>query len=192
MAAGKLVLLLVAGGLAGAAFAGMTTGVMRPYRQDDGRPFADVALPQTTDGTALASPSRPSWLDEGMAVLDSPAWPFGHDPGEDDAAPAYAPPRDYEGEPPYGYDPPDDRRFRRYEDERYAGDRWQGDDGRRGRPAYRTFDGYPDASGGYITDEAEPDVRTDRPAPRRDDAASDAASRAADAAQDVMAAERGR
>lgn len=178
MAAGKLLLLLVAGGLAGAAFAGMTTGVMRPYRDRETASTIRPAGPEANDETAsyASPPAHQSWLDEGVSLLDSPAWPFGHGSADEETAPP-----EPDGYAPYGYD----------ERERYDDRRRDHDD--RARRGYRTFDGYAEAPNPPAYDEAGPSERIERPQPptRRSDPASDAASRAADAAQDVIAAEHG-
>jgi hypothetical protein len=191
MAAGKLVLLLVVGGLAGAAFAGMTTGVMRPYREREAVSAARPLQPQANDDSApyAAPPANPSWLDEGVSLLDSPAWPFGHG-FEDEDASAYPAP---DGHAPYGYGRLGRDDGQRYDDDRrYDDSRWDRED--RPRPGYRTSDGY--AENAYppvYADEGGPPDRMERrqPAQRQRDSASDAASRAADAAQDVIAAEHG-
>jgi hypothetical protein len=159
MAAGKLALLLLVGGLAGAAFAGMTTGVMAPYR---------------TPGTApetpafAASPRHQSWLDEGLSLLDSPAWPFGHRPADTAARPAYD---DAPGYAPDDYDSRDS----------YEVDRWQ-------------RAGAPDDDAPPPADEDEADLPphqalAPQDLPPRSDAATAAADRAADAARAVIAAE---
>ncbi|EJL24031.1 hypothetical protein [Novosphingobium sp. AP12] len=191
MAAGKLLLLLVAGGLAGAAFAGMTTGVMRPYRDREAVSAARPLQPQANDGTApyATPPANPSWLDEGVSLLDSPAWPFGHGSQDEDAS-AYPAPGD---DAPYGYGQRERDDAERYDDDpRYDDGRWDRED--RPRPGYRTFDGY--AANAYppaSVDEGGSSDRMERrqPAQRQGDTASDAASRAADVAQDVIAAEHG-
>lgn len=175
MAAGKLVLLLLVGGLAGAAFAGMTTGVMRPYRERAAAsPAASSAITYSTP------PARQSWLDEGLSLLDSPAWPFGQGSG-DDLAPAPYP--DSEGYAPDHYDRRDS----------YDVDRWQRDDQR----GYRRYDEYDDAQAGDSDLAQGPSLPAGRSAgtgtapnlSRQADAANDAARRAATAAQDVIAAE---
>lgn len=182
MAAGKLALLLVAGGLAGAAFAGMTTSAMRPYRDRearlDTRPSRLPATDEAAPGNSLAARS---WLDEGVRLLDAPAWPFG--PGSDEEAAAPVEERGY-------YD--DDRRDR-YDDEPGGEDHpWQREE--RHYRGYRSFEGYarePEMPAESEFDEAIPRRPPERslPASRPGDAAADAARRAADAAQDVEAAE---
>jgi len=164
MAAGKLALLLIAGGLAGAAFAGLTTGTMRPYRDHAASELRPPATSREEAETAYAGPpAHQSWLDEGLSVLESPAWPFGHAPGNEDAGTPYP--------DAYGYAPDDDPRAV------YENGRWDHDDGY----AYGRQD---DAAPGLSADEQA------GPAPGQADAASDAARNAADAAQDVIAAER--
>lgn len=185
MAAGKFVLLLVAGGLAGAAFAGMTSGVMRPYRDHETaapiRPVPQSAESAQTEAP-YAAPARPSWLEEGMAMLDSSAWPFDHG-ADPEAEQGDRAPEDYEDYPPYASLPRD-----RYADDDYHARHEE----RFGGRGYRRFDGYePDAYPHAYADVPERSERLQRPSPRQDDAAADAASRAADAAQDVMAAESG-
>lgn len=163
MGAGKLVLLLLAGGLAGVAFAGITTGSMRPYRQ------AEAAHHRTRDDTDAtdyaAPPAHSSWLEQGLSLLDNPAWPFGRGAaGEHAIAP--------EDDTPYGYvsRDGDDRApasgDRAYPDNAYAA---EGESG--GDPAL-------DLPPEHAVSE-----------PRQQDSASDAARRAADAANDVIAAE---
>ncbi|WP_200844934.1 MULTISPECIES: hypothetical protein, partial [unclassified Novosphingobium] len=146
MAAGKLVLLLIVGGLAGAVFAGMTTGAMRPYREgadhDAGRETAHRALaPADEAASSYAEPPvRQSWLDEGLSLLDSPAWPFGPGYSSDEAAPPYPAHQGYaaDGYPPRGS----------YDDEGWV----RGD--RPGRRDMRNYDGY--ADDGYDDDPAPP------------------------------------
>jgi hypothetical protein len=166
MAAGKLVLLLLAGGLAGVAFAGMNAGAMRPFRDP-----ARVA-PAPAD-SALYAPAHRSWLDEGLSLLDTPAWPFGHGAGDE----APAPPLDDAA--PYGYDRHDHGDeapgYHAYDDRAYDDDT-QDDAYAPGREA----DAPP-----FASDRDDPAAA----APPRSDAATDAASRAAAAAQDVIAAE---
>lgn len=153
MSAGKLALLLVVGGLAGAAFATLTTGSLPRFSSPE------HARSIMIEGNA---PQR-SWLDEGLSALDSPAWPFGrgaHDRGPEQTL---APP---DGYAPYDYGPSDDYGDGSWERGQYGG-----------RSAY--------------SDEAyapAPPPETPHPAPKQD-SASDAAARAADAAQDVIAAE---
>lgn len=163
MAAGKLVLLLLAGGLAGAAFAGMNAGAMRPFRDP-----ARVAPAPADSALYSPAPAHRSWLDEGLSLLDTPAWPFGHGAGDD----LPAPPLD-DGAP-YGYDRQD-----------------HGDEA----PGYRSYDDHAEDDTGdpagetydtpFAPDQDDPAVA----APPRSDAATDAARRAAAAAQDVIAAE---
>jgi len=153
VSAGKLALLLVVGGLAGAAFATLTTGSLPRFSNPD------HARSVTIEGNA---PQR-SWLDEGLSALDSPAWPFGR--GAHDRAPEQTlPPPD--GYAPYDYSPSDDYGDGSWERGQYGG-----------RSTYREEG-----------DAVAPPPETTHPAPQRDSAA-DAAARAADAAQDVMAAE---
>ncbi|WP_404482338.1 hypothetical protein [Novosphingobium sp. BL-52-GroH] len=158
MAAGKLLVLLLVGGLAGAAFAAMTTGTMRPYRVAEG----SRAHGEGDVGAYAAPPDRRSWLDEGLSLLDSPAWPFGHGSGHDDAARI-----DPEDEGPYDYAPTRD-------DERDYGSHDAGN-------VY--------GDGGYDIAPSADRPAPAGPAPAEADAATDAASRAAAAAQDVIAAE---
>jgi len=188
MAAGKLVLLLIVGGLAGAVFAGMTTGAMRPYRDAANHgagaetAHRDLAPANDAGYGYAAPPVRQSWLDEGLSLIDSPAWPFGPGSSGEDAAPPYSAPQGYaaDGYPTHGgYDDEgwvrgdlpgrrDMRNYDDYADERYGGDR------------------VPASPGG---DSPAPAWEQAAPPRRQSDTASDAARRAADAAQDVMAAE---
>ncbi|WP_232494336.1 hypothetical protein [Novosphingobium kaempferiae] len=153
MSAGKLALLLVVGGLAGAAFATLTTGSLPHFSSPE------HARSVTIEGSS----SHRSWLDEGLSALDSPAWPFGR--GAHDREPEHpVPPPD--GYAPYGYGAPDDYGDGSWERGQYGG-----------RSAYSGEEYVP-----------APAPEAPRPAPR-EDSASDAAARAADAAQDVIAAE---
>lgn len=92
MSGAKFALLLIVGGIAGAAFAVVTTGAMPKFSQPEAHRAAVL-----TD----APPAQRSWLDKGLSALNSPAWPFGR--GADDVGPSMPP-----DEPPYGYGPPDD------------------------------------------------------------------------------------
>ncbi|PNU02409.1 hypothetical protein A8V01_08405 [Novosphingobium guangzhouense] len=85
--------MLVIGGIAGAAFAALTTGALPK--------FADPAANRSV--VYEAPPAQRSWLDEGLSALNSPAWPFGR--GAHEEVPPPEPPQDYA---PYGYGPPDD------------------------------------------------------------------------------------
>ncbi|MGF7152274.1 hypothetical protein [Novosphingobium gossypii] len=92
MSLGKFGLLLIVCGLAGAAFAAVTTGALPKY----------VTPQHSQQLSADSRPSTRSWLDQGVTALNSPAWPFGRSeeydqPAEDDA----------DGYAPYGYGPPD-------------------------------------------------------------------------------------
>lgn len=120
MAAGKLILLLVAGGLAGAAFAGLTTRSMQP--------FEEAPRAVSHDDRAYAGPAThsSSWLDQGLSALDSPAWPFGRGGWSQEPAPE---------PPPYDYGPPDDG------DANYGpGGFDEGDYDQAGRPAMQAQD----------------------------------------------------
>lgn len=96
MSGAKFALLLVVGGMAGAAFAALTTGALPNFSKPESHRSATLG-----DNP----PARRSWLDEGLSALNSPAWPFGR--GSDDGGPPTPadPPQDYA---PYGYGPPDD------------------------------------------------------------------------------------
>jgi hypothetical protein len=162
MAAGKLVLLLVAGGLAGAAFAGMTARSMHPVERADGSAQHPLAAARPgSDAYAGPRDHGSSWLDEGLSVLDSPAWPFGRGGWSQEPAPE---------PPPYDYAPP-------YDD----GDNLHAD-GYGSAPA--DVGNFADADKGEAYDDGAPDA-TDS----QGDAASAAAQNAANAAQDVIAAE---
>lgn len=172
MSVGKLTLLLIAGGLAGAAFATMSAGPLRAYRQHE----APVAIAPATQDDRVEEPVRPGWLDEGLSALDSPAWPFGR--GEWDNGPPAPEPL------PDGYAPYDQQDG--YE---------RGYDG-----SYRAYDEYPDAYQdgrpvwqGQSNAQPAPLTRAPQATPRAmsgEDHAADAAQRAADAAQDVLDAEK--
>lgn len=187
MAAGKLVLLLVAGAVAGAAFAGMTTGTMRSYggSSRDGESAARAEALRADEGAssyAAAPPARQGWLEEGVSMLDSPAWPFGHGYEEsygEAGPPAYAAPQGYEAYPPPGYGPRP-----HYEDEPGGVDRYAED-------GHSTPAVGPSTLPAYGTGRRMQEPLEQPPAARRGDAASAAAARAADAAQDVIAAEDG-
>lgn len=168
MSIGKLTLLLVIGGLAGAGFAAITTGALPSYRKS---PHAGIEHSHSI--SVDAQPAHRSWLDEGLSALNSPAWPFGR--GEDDSR---APARP-DGYAPYGYGPPDD------------------DDQAWERRQYGQRDALPlpdyPAAADYPRDEpTRPDASSPESATPRADAAADAAARAANAAQDVIAAEGSR
>lgn len=180
MAAGKLFLLLLAGGLAGAAFAGMTTGAMRPYRDESPRPSPALASAQSNNETVrYEAHSARSWLDEGISLMESPAWPFGRGSSDEDAVPA-------DGDEPYGYEQPG-----RYAERHYDDSRWDEEDGP--GPGYRHWggeasDGHPPA--GTPAQEPAPLDRWDaQQLPSRPDDAAAAAGRAAEAARDVITAE---
>ncbi|MEE4454045.1 hypothetical protein [Novosphingobium resinovorum] len=154
MSLGKLALLLVVGGLAGATFAAVTTRSLSSHASFEHLP---------TD-----RPAPRSWLDEGLSALDTPAWPFGPEVGDDRGELAEGPPDDYAADG-YGLS------------ERYADEAWERRrDIQYGQPVTDVQSPAPDA-----VSEPSPITR------RQDDAASAAAARAADAAQDVMAAEGG-
>ncbi|GLK43539.1 MULTISPECIES: hypothetical protein [Novosphingobium] len=161
MSGAKFALLLVVGGIAGAAFAVITTGAMPRFSQ-----------PQSHRSATLEdnSPAGRSWLDEGLSALNSPAWPFGR--GSDDAGPPM-PPEPQQDYAPYGYGPPDD----------YDDGAWE----RRQYGSHAPYQGEGYAAEGS---QPAPD-RSPAPSPAapRADAAADAAARAADAAQDVLSAE---
>lgn len=153
MAAGKLVLLLLAGGIAGAAFAGISTRTMHFPRSDQAR--------AESEGYGIA-PARRSWLDEGLSVLDTPAWPFG----------------------PAAHEPPPDA---------YSADGTAAEDGPDGFVIYPGPAPHAPELSPALPPES-PNASTPEqpnPMPTRagGDAASDAAARAANAAQDVIAAE---
>ncbi|MFC0205932.1 hypothetical protein [Novosphingobium soli] len=158
MTAGKLALLLIVGGLAGAAFASLSTGSLRSYTQ--GSPSAPAS--------ALAQQEAPtgrSWLDEGLTVLQSPAWPFGEREWNPD------PPRQAGDYPAPEYGAPG-----RWEDEDQGGER------------YREVEPWPQDELGAAVQDAEP---LEPPMDPRDAAAAEAARRAQDTARDVLAAEHG-
>ena len=152
MAAGKFVLLLMGGGLAGAAFAALTTGAI-------------TRLPDAQESLSpppVAQPDAGSDSDEGAFVLGTAQWPFQAEGGadglayspEDLEAPDYEPGPAAEDNRPFAY---------------HAGE-----------PPKRMSQPMPSA----------------RPVPPptgrvggAGDAATAAANRAADAAQDVLAAE---
>lgn len=192
MASGKLVLFLVAGGLAaGLGLAGMTTHGMRSFRVDqafraDHGPaglHGSASREQATVGYDAGEPHARSWLEERFSELDLPAWPFGRSQWQDnspppDQDPGYAPPDGYE---PNSYGPNDYGRdgSSEYED---------------GRDTYADTGAYePELSG---SERLEPGTSAEPAAPRntsharQNDTAADAAARAGAAAQDVIAAER--
>jgi hypothetical protein len=162
MAAGKLVLLLIAGGLAGAAFAGMTARSMHPVGPANGSAERPIAAARPgSDAYAGPRDHGSSWLDEGLSVLDSPAWPFGRGGWSQEPAPE---------PPPYDYAPP-------YDD----GD---GPNGDGDEPALAGPRNFADADRGQAYEDGAPAAIGGQ-----GDAASAAAQNAANAAQDVIAAE---
>lgn len=184
MASGKLVLFLVAGGLAaGLGFAGMTTHGMRAFRADHGSAALHGQAPheQAVAGYDAGKPRARSWLEERFSELDLPAWPFGRSQWQDnptpsDQDPGYAPADGYAQEAPYGYE--------------RDGDDQYGD----GRDTYADVGGYqPELSGNERMEpgtSAEPAASRSTSRIHQNDAAEDAAARAGAAAQDVIAAER--
>lgn len=160
MRARKLVVLLVIGGLAGVVFAGMTTGAMRPYREH----HAERDYREAGPDDAYAPRGHASWLDEGLSLLENPAWPFGR--SADEPAPQ---PMGNDYDPYYGdgANPDFD-----------AGDPYAA------QPGYR-------APGDTMELPVAPAPQAQSPDTARGDAAADAAADAADTAQDVIAAEHG-
>ena len=182
MGSGKLVLLLLLAGSVGAGMlaAGATTHAMRTYRAPAVQSYPDAdaghAAPSGQDYASSPQPqaNRESWLDEGLSMLDIPAWPFGRDEwdGSDDTDT-----QDWQGRhghanrpetPAYGH------RHLADQDDAYA------------PPHPSSLDaGAPDTGG-----DSAPPIATSSNTPR--DAADDAAMRAGAAAQDVLSAEKGK
>lgn len=169
MATGKLVLLLVAGGMAGVAFAGMNSSAMLPYKHADARP--PVIAAQDQSSTYADANVSPSWLDDGVSLLDTPAWPFGRSaraPDTQDAPYEYGAFRSHDTYEGYRANDPEAYPDQRRNDYAY-------DPGDYPLYGYDDEPRYDDARQGNTVDEQ--------------DAAGEAARDAADAAQDVIAAE---
>lgn len=169
MGSGKLAGLLIAGALAaGALAAGATTHSMRSYH---GTAPDSARLDQ-------AHPSKgqlhKSWLEEGLSMLDSPAWPFGRDEWDGTAnSKARA-------------DTDDDSGYTPQADDDVAPD----DTGPGDYTPAASDDFLPQAS---ASADIGPDADIDAAvaAPPQNDAAAAAAARADVAAQDALAAEHG-